>query len=54
MDKEHLKRTDEDLRLNYFFIDFDYKHNAQDSLRAYAHFFNELGRLEFTRIYCNW
>ena len=51
MDKEHLKRTDKDLWLNYFFIDFDYKHNAQDLLRAYAHFFNELGRLEFTRIY---
>ena len=44
MDKKHLKKVDKDLRLNYFFIDFDYKHNAHDLLRAYAHFLNELGR----------
>ena len=26
------------LQLTYFFIDFDYKHNVADLLRAYAHF----------------
>ena len=54
MDKEHLKKIDKDLRLSHFFIDFDYKHNAQDLLRAYAHFFNKLGRfpgsLEFATV----
>ena len=38
MDKRAPKKIDKDLRLNYFFIDFDYKHNAQDLMRAYAHF----------------
>ena len=54
IDKEHLKKIDKDLRLSHFFIDFDYKHNAQDLLRAYAHFFNKLGRfpgsLEFATV----
>ena len=48
------KKIDKDLRLNHYFIDFDYKHNAEELLRAYAHFFNELGRfpgsLEFATV----
>ena len=44
IDKEQLKKIDKELQLNKFFIDFDYKHNAQDLLRAYPRFFNELGR----------
>ena len=39
MDKEQLKKVDKDLKLNYFFTDFDYKHNELDLLRAYAYFF---------------
>ena len=38
-DKEQIKKIDKDLQLSYFFIDFNYKHNAQDLPRAYAHFF---------------
>ena len=34
IDKEQLKIIDKDLQLNYVFIDFDYKHNAQDLLSA--------------------
>ena len=44
MEKEQLKKADKDLQLNNFFIDFDHKCNAQDLLKAYRHFFNELGR----------
>ena len=44
MDKEQLKEINKELQLSYFFIDFDYKHDAADLLRPYAHFFNKLGR----------
>ena len=51
MDKEQLKEINKDLQQSYFFIDFDYKHDAADQLRPYAHFFNKLerfpGSLEF-------
>ena len=54
MDKRAPEKIDKDLQLNYYFIDFDHKHNAPDLLRAYAQFFNELGRfpgsLEFATV----
>ena len=44
MDQESIGRIEKDLRLNYFFINFNHKNNAQNLIKAYAHFFNELGR----------
>ena len=51
IDKEQLKKIEKDLRLNHCFIDFDYKRSAEDSLRVYSHFFNEISR-KFRICYC--
>ena len=42
MEQESTDRIEKEIRLNYFFINFNNKNNARDL--AYAHFFNELGR----------
>ena len=54
MDKEHLKKNCKYLRLNYFFIEFDSKHNAQDLLEAQAHFSmnQEYSKEVFRFCYC--
>ena len=33
-----MEKNNKDLPLNYFFIDFDHKHNAKDSITAYTQF----------------
>ena len=44
MEKESIDRIEKDLMLNYLFVNFNKINNARDLIKAYAHFFNELGR----------
>ena len=39
MEQESIDRIEKNLRLNYFFINFNNKNNARDLIKAYAHFF---------------
>ena len=44
LEKESIDRIEKDLMLNYLFVNFNKINNARDLIKAYAHFFNELGR----------
>ena len=42
MEQEATDRIEKEIRLNYFFINFNNKNNVRDLIKAYAHFINEL------------